>query len=148
MHVLWQDLRFAVRLLRKNPGFTALAVLSLALGIGVNTAIFSLVRAVLLPSSPIRDAGRLVSIYHSFPHGREVLTSTSYPDYEYCGDHNRVLSGLMAYCRSPLRIRIGEQTEQISGELVTTNYFSVLGWRPGCRDRWGAPSSPATAPWP
>jgi len=127
MRVLWQDLRFAARLLRKNPGFTALAVLSLALGIGVNTAIFSLVRAVLLPSSPIRQAGRLVSIYHRFTRGQEFLTSTSYPDYEYYRDHNQVLSGLMAYCRTPLRVRIGEQAEQISGELVTANYFSVLG---------------------
>ena len=129
MRVLWQDLRFAARLLRSNPGFTALAVLSLALGIGVNTGIFSLVRAVLRPPSPIRDAGRLVSVYHSFLHGREVLTSTSYPDYEYYRDHNRVLSGLMAYCRVPMSARIGEQAEQISGELVTANYFSVLDLR-------------------
>lgn len=127
MRVLWQDLRFAARLLRKNPGFTALAVVSLALGIGVNTAIFSLVRAVLLPSSPVRDAGRLVSIYHRYTRGRELLTSTSYPDYEYYRDHNRVLSGLMAYCRTPMSVRIGDQAEQISGELVTANYFSVLG---------------------
>jgi predicted permease len=127
MRVLWQDLRFAARLLRKNPGFTALAVLSLALGIGVNTGIFSLVRAVLLPSLPVQDAGRLVSIYHRYTRGQEYLSSTSYPDYEYYRDHNPVLSGLMAYGRVPMSVRIGEQAEQISGELVTANYFSVLG---------------------
>lgn len=129
MRVLWQDLRFAARLLRKNPGFTTLAVLSLALGIGVNTAIFSLVRAVLLPSLPVPDAGMLVSIYHRHTRGQEYLSSTSYPDYEYYRDHNRVLSGLMAYGRVPMSVRIGEQAEQISGELVTANYFSVLGLR-------------------
>jgi predicted permease len=127
MRVLWQDLRFAARLLRKNPGFTALAVLSLALGIGVNTGIFSLVRAVLLPSLPVADAGRLVSIYHRYTRGQEYLSSTSYPDYEYYRDYNQVLSGLMAYGRVPMSVRIGEQAEQISGELVTANYFSVLG---------------------
>lgn len=127
MRVLWQDLRFAARLLRKNPGFTALGVLSLALGIGVNTAIFSLIRAVLLPASPIRETGRLISIYHRLTRGEGFLTSTSYPDYEYYRDHSQVLSGLMAYCRVPMSVRIGEQVEQISGELVTPNYFSVLG---------------------
>jgi len=127
MRVLWQDLRFAARLLGRNPGFTALAVLSLALGIGVSTAIFSLVRAVLLPPLPVPDAGRLVSIYHRYTRGQEYLSSTSYPDYEYYRDHNRVLSGLMAYGRVPLSVRIGEQAEQISGELATANYFSVLG---------------------
>jgi predicted permease len=127
MRVLWQDLRFAARLLRSNPGFTALAVLSLALGIGVNTAIFGLVRAVLLPSLPVADAARLVSIYHRYTRGHESLSSTSYPDYEYYRDHNQVLAGLMAYGRVPMSVRIGEQAEQISGELVTANYFSVLG---------------------
>ncbi|HME58702.1 MAG TPA: hypothetical protein VKF63_10225, partial [Terracidiphilus sp.] len=82
MRVVWQDLRFAARLLRSNPGFTALAVVSLALGIGVNTAIFSLVRAVLLPPLPVPDAARLVSIYHRYTRGQEYLSSTSYPDYE------------------------------------------------------------------
>src|ERR1039458_5085464 len=118
MRVLWQDLRFAARLLRKNPGFTVLAVLSLALGIGVNTAIFSLVRAVLLPPVPVPDAGRLVSIYHRYTRGHESLSSTSYPDYEYYRDRNQVLSGLLAYCQVPMSVRIGEQAEQISGELA------------------------------
>ena len=129
MRVLWQDLRFAARLLRKHPGFTALAIVSLALGIGVNTAIFSLVRAVLLPPLPVPDAGRLVSIYHRYTRGQEYLSSTSYPDYEYYRDHGQILAGLMAYGRIPMSVRIAEQAEQISGELVTANYFSVLGLR-------------------
>jgi len=127
MVLLGQDLRFAARLLRTNPGFTALAVLSLALGIGVNTAIYSLIRAVLLPALPVVKAGRLVSIYHHYSRGQGYLSSTSYPDYEYYRDHSRTLSGLMAYARVPMDVRIGEQAEQISGELVTANYFSVLG---------------------
>src|ERR1035438_7519507 len=127
MRVLWQDLRFAARLLRSNPGFAALAVLSLALGIGVNTAIFSLVRAVLAPPLPVPDARRLVSIYHRYTRGQEYLSSTPSPDYEYYREHNQVLSGLMAYGRVPMSVRIGEQAEQISGELVTANYFSILG---------------------
>ena len=126
MRVLWQDLRFAARILRRNPGFTSLAALSLALGIGVNTAIFTLVRAVLLPPLPVPEAGRLIAIYHQYTRGRQYLSSTSYPDYEYYRDHNQVLSGLMAFARIPMSVRIGEETEQISGELVTPNYFRLL----------------------
>lgn len=130
MRVLWQDVRFASRLLRKNPGFAVLAVLSLALGIGVNTAIFSLAQSVLLGSLPVSEADKLISIYHRYARETSYLSSTSYPDYEFYRDHNQVLSGLMAYCRIPMSVTIGQQAEQISGELVTPDYFSVLGLAP------------------
>ena len=130
MTQFFQDLRFGVRMLLKSPGFTAVAVLSLALGVGVNTSIFSLINAVLLRPLPVEDPGRLVSIYHRSAQGAGSFSSTAYPVYEYYRDHNEVFSGLMAFCRVPINLRIGEETERIPAEIVTGNYFSVLGVKP------------------
>ena len=117
-------------MLLKSPGFTVVAVLSLALGIGVNTSIFSLINAVMLRPLPVDDPSRLVSIYHRSAQGAGSFSSTAYPVYEYYRDHNEVFSGLMAFCRVPINLRIGEETERIPAEIVTGNYFSVLGVKP------------------
>ncbi len=124
---LWQDLRYGIRMLAKSPGFTAVAVLTLALGIGANTAIFSMVNAILLRPLAVPDSDRLVSIYHRSSCGAGHLSSSSYPNFQYYHDHNTVFSGLMAFTRLPMSLRIGNQTEKVYGELVTSNYFSVLG---------------------
>lgn len=121
-----QDVRYALRLFRKNPGFTAIAVLSLALGIGANTAIFSLIDAVLLRPLPVPDPDRLVAIYHR-DLGRGGLSSSSYPDYEFYRDQNRVFSGMLAYLRVPMNLTAGDASERLSGELVSPDYFSTLG---------------------
>lgn len=130
MTQFFQDLRFGVRMLVKSPGFTLVALISLALGIGVNTSIFSLVNAALLRPLPVDEPGRLASIYHRSAQGAGAFSSSAYPAYEYYRDHNPVFSGLMAYVRAPMNLRIGEETERVPAEIVTGNYFSVLGVMP------------------
>ncbi|HWB95429.1 MAG TPA: ABC transporter permease [Bryobacteraceae bacterium] len=125
-----QDVRYALRSFRKSPTFTAVAILSLALGIGVNTAIFSLVNAVLLRPLPVPEPDRLISVYHRSAHGSGQLSSSSYPDYEYYRDHAQSLAGLMAYVRLPVDLRQGGEVRRVSAEIATANYFSVLGVEP------------------
>jgi predicted permease len=122
------DIRFAFRLLLKNPGFTFVAVLSLALGIGVNTSVFTFINAILLRPLPAPHPEQLVSIYHQS--AQVGLSSSSWPDYEYYRDHNDVFSGLMAFLRVPMILRAGDTADKIRGELISGNYFSVLGIRP------------------
>src|SRR5436309_12123730 len=96
LETLMQDLRFSVRMLRKNPGFTALAVLTLALGIGANTAIFSLLNAALLRPLPgVRNPGSLVTLYGGTERFRNTVFS--YPAYVDIRDRNQVFSGVIAF---------------------------------------------------
>src|SRR6185436_12562064 len=97
METLWQDLRISVRRLRKTPGFTLIAVLSLALGIGANTAIFSLVNTALLRPLPVEDPKQLVSLNNASLNGQQNFPTLSYPNYRDIRDRNNVLSGLIAY---------------------------------------------------
>jgi hypothetical protein len=137
LHGLWADVGFALRSLRKNPGFTAAAVLTLALGIGANTAIFSLVNAVLLQRLPVRESERLV--HASF----EGATNLSYPDYVDLRDHQRVFDGLAAFGGIQVSLNRGGDAELASGLIVTGNYFEVLGVRPAL-GRLVAPSDDLT----
>ena len=100
---LWQDLRYGLRMLRKNPGFTAVCVLSLALGIGVNTAIFTLFYGLAWRPLPVKDPASIVNLYQSFSgdgqYGRRVSgnwTMVSYPEYLNYRDQTHTLSGLVA----------------------------------------------------
>lgn len=121
-----RDFRLAIRNLAKNPGFTAVALLSLALGIGVNTALFSLVEAVLFPPFAAAQPSELINIYpSSIAHGG--YRSTSYPDYTYFRDHSHALSEIAAYSRLSPSWTHNDQTELLSIEVVSDNYFSVLG---------------------
>ncbi len=126
-----QDVRFGLRQLRRNPGFTAVAVITLALGIGANSTIFSFINALLLrPPSGIENPGRLVSIWNRMPSGQSM--QFSYPDYLYFRQHNTVLSGLLAYSSDPDQVswtRSGE-SRLIMARMVTANYFSLLGVKP------------------
>ncbi len=120
-----QDVRFGLRLLRRNPGFTFTALLSLALGMGVTTAVFTLADAILWRPLSAPHPDQLVSVYHQSQ--RDTLISSSWPDYEYYRDHNEVFSGLAAYLRLPMVVRTREAAEEVRGELVSANYFPVLG---------------------
>ena len=123
---LLQDVSYAARTLRKSPGFTAVVILTLALGIGVNTAVFSFVDRLLLRPLPFPESNRLVSLSFRSTRTPYVGDGMSYPDYLYFRDHNGVFSGLAAYGGVEARLRFGEGVEKLTGELVSANYFDVL----------------------
>lgn len=132
---MWNDLRFALRGLRRSPGFALTAILSLALGIGANTAIFSLLYQVVLRSLPVHDPTRLVSVESDdYDFGwslRDTNASIfSYPMYVALRDNNRVFSGLLARTGSPATLGWRGHTERAQAEVVSGNYFEVLGVRP------------------
>ncbi|MCU1242903.1 MAG: hypothetical protein JWO71_3629 [Candidatus Acidoferrum typicum] len=136
MRAIWQDIRFGARMLAKHPGFTTIAVLTLALGIGANTAIFSLVNQVLLRRLPVQNPDELVVLRspgpmrgHVWSDGDEAQ-SFSYPMYKRLRDSNGVFSGMLARFAIPASIASRGQTERGSGELVSGNYFDVLGLHP------------------
>lgn len=131
-HILWledllRDVRYGLGAMRRNPGFTLAAVLTLALGIGINTTIFSFVNALLLRPLPLPDSNRLLSIYTSDYSG-PLYGSSSYPDFLDFRDHSRVFSGVTAYSIEPMSLSgSGVSAQRVMGNSVTRNYFSVLG---------------------
>ncbi|MBO0798961.1 MAG: ABC transporter permease, partial [Blastocatellia bacterium] len=124
---MFLDLKFGLRMLLKHKGFTAVAVLTLALGIGANTAVFSIIGSVLYPPLHAEKPERLVSIYGAT---KGNYSGTSYPDYLDYRDRLQSYDGLAAYGRVPLKLRAGENTEEIGAEIVTGNFFSTLGVSP------------------
>ena len=112
------DLRFAFRQLLKNPGFAAVAALTLALGIGANTAIFSMIDAVLLKNLPVKDPEQLVALAASFDAAGRQRISFSYPAFEALRERNQVFSGAFAYSGSWLNFSANAQTERVSGKLL------------------------------
>src|ERR1051325_3457507 len=129
MNGFWQDVRYGFHTLVKNPGFTLIAVVSLALGIGVNTTMFSLLDAILLRSLPVQHPEQIVDIA-TRESGGDPHTDFSYPLYASLRDHNGVLSGVIAYADFSVGLAAGDQTERINAEFVSANYFSVLGIQP------------------
>ena len=129
MSNLWGDLRYAFRSLRKAPIFTAVAVLSLALGIGANTAIFTLLDQILLRLLPVKDAKELVLLQMRGRHYGSNWggNAISYPMYRDFQDRNQVFSAM--FCRFPRQLSMtsGGQTELVGAELVSGTYFPVLG---------------------
>ncbi len=124
---MFQDLRYGCRMLLKNPGFTLIAVITLALGIGANTAIFSLTNALLFRSLPVPQPEQLVT----FNRGEGVsLGAVSYPDFVALRERNEVLSGLAASHFTELSFGNGSRSEVVSGELVSGDYFDVLRVQP------------------
>ncbi|MGA2742309.1 MAG: ABC transporter permease [Bryobacteraceae bacterium] len=122
---LLQDLRYAARTLRHNPGFTAVAVLSLALGIGANTAIFSLIDAVLLRMLPVQEPERLVFVENVGARGGGG--APPYPCFEQFRDRDRYFSGLAAFSPYNMRVSIDGRPEEVTAQQASGNYFAVLG---------------------
>jgi len=125
MTSLWQDLRYGVRVLLKNPGFTFVAVLTLALGIGANTAIFSVVQAVLLRPLPYKDAERL------------VIASVSPPDFRDLRESSQSFDRVAIWASNLYNANVGNETTQVTGAIVSPEFFPLLGdpvlgraWRP------------------
>jgi len=122
---LLQDVHYALRGLRKNPGFAIVCLLTLALGIGANTAMFTVFNGVLIRPVPgVANPGGLVILERLQKNNPDF--SFGYPDYLDYRDQNQSFSGLAARCRTALTLSRGT-TERITGELVSGNYFSVLG---------------------
>lgn len=126
MSRLWPDIRLAARLLARSPGFTAVAVASLALGIGANTAIFSLVNSLLLVPTPGRDPARLVTVYTSDSSG-PLYGASSYPDYVDFRDRSDAFEDLAAHTLQPVLVTIRGESRRAISALVTGNTFALLG---------------------
>jgi predicted permease len=121
---LSRDLRYGIRTLRKSPGFAAAAIVSLALGIGVNTLVFSVFDSLLLRPLPVRDPAQLRFV--ETPEG----PANSFPTYRDLRDNNSAFSGLAGYRIDPMGLESGGQSTRIWGYLATGNYFDVLGIKP------------------
>ncbi len=127
MENLVKDVRYALRLLWKSPVFTLAAVLSIALGIGVNTTIFSLVNAVLLRPLPVARPGELVEVYTSSDNEDIPYATSSYPDYLDFARENSVFTGLAGHSLMFAPVTRDGRSEVVIGEIVTATYFDVLG---------------------
>jgi len=130
LETLWQDLRFGWRQLRKNPGFTVAAILTLALGIGANTAIFSFVDALFLKPLAVANPEQLVRLYAKGPSGH-YGAGFSYPEFRLLRDHSASFTALAVEAERPqLHLVTEGDSQEIRGEFVSSNYFSLLGIRP------------------
>ena len=122
-----QDLRYGIRMLLKHKGFTAIAVLTLALGIGANTAIFSVVDKLLVRSLPVKEPQQLAIVSGESVNPKFMNNIFSYPDFMDYRAQNEVFSGLIAFAWINARLGEGEKADKLSIEAVSGNYFDVLG---------------------
>ena len=125
LETILTDLRYGAKMLWKSKGITIVAVVSLAIGIGANSALFSLINSILLRPRPVSRPEQLVEIYVG--EGEHPYHATSYPSYVELRDRNEVLSGLAAYGIDQFKLGVADGVEQIWGEKVSGNYFDVLG---------------------
>ena len=125
IETLFQDLSFAARMLANSPGFTAVAIITLALGIGVNTAIFSLLHDTILARLPISHPEELVQL--TWQHGTEGWSTFNWPDYEPLLTPQPALPGLFACLRQEMNLRAGIVSERVRAHLVSGSYYSTLG---------------------
>src|SRR6201982_435875 len=135
MTELYQDVRYGLRMLAKNPGFTAIAILTLALGIGANTAIFSLLNQVLLRRLPVENPQELVVLKSPGPKHGHVWSDGddseifSYPLYKGLSKNTSVFNGVIACYQFSASLADHGRTDRAYGELVSGNYFQTLGVR-------------------
>jgi len=124
---LLADIRFAFRWLRKSPGFAVVAVASLAIGIGFNTALFSIVDALLFRPLPVSAPDRLADVFTSDSSGTNDFSTSSYPDFLDLQSHNDVFDGLVGYSPMMAALNLDNRSRLAMGEIVTGNYFQVFG---------------------
>jgi putative ABC transport system permease protein len=127
MDKLLRDFRYAIRILRKNPGFTAVTVLTLALGIGANTAIFSVVNSVLIRPLPYPQSDRLVMVFNKYPKMGLLQAALSGPDFADRRDQNRVFEHLGVFADANLNLTGGGNPERLQGIRVSADLFPALG---------------------
>jgi len=128
MKNLRQDIQFALRVLRKSPGFTAIAILTLALGIGANTALFSVVNSVLLNPLPFRDPDQLVAVYTKTPTFDQG--SITYPNFLDWQKNNRSFSSISAFRSDNFNLTGSGEPERLHGHMISADFFPTLGIRP------------------
>src|SRR5499426_18389 len=128
MQTIWQDLRYGLRMLAKRPGFTVVAVFTLALGIGANSAIFSVVNGVLLRPLPLEAPERLIKIWEMLPSGGQGTASA--PNLKDWREQNTVFNGIAAFQFSSFNLHGQESPERLSGAIVSPNFFDMVGVRP------------------
>src|SRR5262245_8988173 len=131
MNGIIQDVRFAIRLWARQPGFTLSAFFILALGLGANLTIFGVVNSLLLRPPRVQEPDRLAFLYST--DRADAIVSPQpfyYPDYRDLRDHNRSYSGLLAYALTPMGLGRGKDSAMVFGEVVSGNYFDVLGAAP------------------
>jgi predicted permease len=126
---LLKDVRYALRWMRRSPGFSAVAILSLGLGVGVNTAMFSLVDSLLFRPLPVTAPESLVDVFTSSGDGDEYATS-SYPDFVDLKAQNTVFSDMLGYSPMMAPLSLGDRSRIALGQVVTSNHFSMLGVQP------------------
>lgn len=130
LETLWQDVRYGLRQLRRNPGFTAVAVITLALGIGANTAIFSVIDATLLRPLPFTDPGRLVELWQTLPKKGEYEDGVCYQNLVDWNRDNRTFEGMAAYRDLDVTLSGKGEPAVIPGAAVSSSVFHVLGVKP------------------
>jgi putative ABC transport system permease protein len=131
LETLWQDVRYAFRTLQRTPGFVTIAVLSLALGTGANTAIFSLINALMLRQLPVQDPQQLVEFLQKYPGEPRGNGFWSPQSYQHFRDYNHVFSGLIGFNIATLSLRAeGMGTETVDGQYVVGDFFPMLGVKP------------------
>ncbi len=130
VEIFWQDLRYALRTLRKSPAFTLVAVFALALGIGANTAIFSVVNAVMLKPLPYRDPGQLTLLWGNVRRVKVERRGTSYPDFVDWRKQSKSFVDMAGYNDVSFTLTGADQPERLDGEFVSASYFSILGISP------------------
>src|SRR3979409_471395 len=137
MNTFWQDIRFAVRMLRKNWSLTAIVVVVLALGIGANTAIFSVVNATLLQPLPYTDPDNLVRLSEDSPNVPQM--SISYPNFLDWREHNKAFSGIAAMQFRSLNLTGKGEPERLAARAVSAELFDVLGVKPALGRSFASP---------
>src|SRR5215475_15948381 len=127
---LWQDLRYGARMLFNSPGFTTVAVVTLALGIGANSAIFSVINALLLRQLPYSDPDKLVQVWETDAKRGDNAMTASYPNFADWRDQNHVFEQIAAYSGDGFILKGTADAERIQGAIVSPSFFPMLGIKP------------------